>query len=157
MRVIFFGERHHFNPRPPWGGRHLIQMLLLLMTNFNPRPPWGGRPAGETAHEYISKFQSTPSVGRATLFLACFSHGEGISIHALRGEGDLYFCYYWQIYSISIHALRGEGDGLGPASRNVIRSFQSTPSVGRATSYRMAICTSGQDYFNPRPPWGGRL
>ena len=33
--------------------------------------------------------------------------------------------------------------------------FQSTPSVGRATSARMQT-TKPQEYFNPRPPWGGR-
>ena len=57
----------------------------------------------------------------------------GISIHALRGEGDGYFAWYLIKQSnISIHALRGEGD---------------VNCKGRR-----------QDdvYFNPRPPWGGR-
>ena len=35
--------------------------------NFNPRPPWGGRPPESAAHEDDKK----------------------ISIHALRGEGDI--------------------------------------------------------------------
>ena len=33
-----------------------------------------------------------------------------ISIHALRGEGDLYDCPHLREFVISIHALRGEGD-----------------------------------------------
>ena len=79
----------HFNPRPPWGGRHIeriIQAITSIISihalrgegdsilslffskkrNFNPRPPWGGRPGG-AFFEVESTF---------------------ISIHALRGEGD---------------------------------------------------------------------
>ena len=58
-----------------------------------------------------SVFQSTPSVGRATIVAVPVTFKLIISIHALRGEGD------YKIYSgnaneaISIHALRGEGDG----------------------------------------------
>ena len=57
-----------------------------------------------------------------------------ISIHALRGEGD-YFPYIEEGARgrISIHALRGEGDNSGTA-RQGFQPFQSTPSVGRATS-----------------------
>ena len=56
-------------------------------------------------------FQSTPSVGRATMPFSRDSFFLVISIHALRGEGDSWYA-------------KG---GLG--------------------------CL----YFNPRPPWGGRL
>ncbi len=36
---------HHFNPRPPCGGRHVARGLGFTQTqnNFNPRPPCGGR------------------------------------------------------------------------------------------------------------------
>ena len=34
-------------------------------------------------------FQSTPSVGRATDLRHCYRYPCGISIHALRGEGDV--------------------------------------------------------------------
>ena len=34
----------HFNPRPPWGGRRLLNRLSRDVRYFNPRPPWGGRP-----------------------------------------------------------------------------------------------------------------
>ena len=56
---------------------------------FNPRPPWGGRRASIVRKVVFPlPFQSTPSVGRATLFaFACFPF-RFISIHALRGEGD---------------------------------------------------------------------
>ncbi len=101
--------------------------------NFNPRPPWGGRQVTEIKVDW-----------------------EDISIHALRGEGDLcqknhqsyqrYFNprppwggrpeatdYVTRKEFISIHALRGEGD-----------TYEKKPK-------------SNGHYFNPRPPWGGRL
>ena len=57
-------------------------------------------------------FQSTPSVGRATIpKRAKWELAELISIHALRGEGDC--------------QMRAIVEGLV--------EFQSTPSVGRAT------------------------
>ena len=56
-------------------------------------------------------FQSTPSVGRATM------------------ECDV--CY--DCMNISIHALRGEGDAIAPVAAAATLVFQSTPSVGRAT------------------------
>ena len=58
------------------------------------------------------RFQSTPSVGRATpSALTTGAASEEISIHALRGEGDA-----------DRRAVRGD-----------TMTFQSTPSVGRAT------------------------
>ena len=56
----------NFNPRPPWGGRLIIKILQVIVNYFNPRPPWGGRRHSSLGCRY--------------------SHG--ISIHALRGEGD---------------------------------------------------------------------
>ena len=68
-------------------------MILIWYMNadedFYPRPPRGGRPGQQTAND-------TPI---------------GISIHALREEGDNSPCVAWeQGRSISIHALREEGD-----------------------------------------------
>ena len=100
-----------FNPRPPWGGRPFCLLRPLRCTDFNPRPPWGGRHG-----RYFFVFRD-----------------RSISIHALRGEGDilvfglpcyqLYFnprppwggrpqqlCEPHRMTHISIHALRGEGD-----------------------------------------------
>ena len=103
----------------------------------------------------------------------------GISIHALRGEGDPYspsfinkhdnfnprppwggrqnvirINFYTRI--ISIHALRGEGDLKYTVFLGQSFLFQSTPSVGRATKCTVDMIPM-QKYFNPRPPWGGRL
>ena len=109
----------------------------------------------------MPRFQSTPSVGRATIKSGVddIKHkqisihalrGEGdlsisikrfsgvtISIHALRGEGDLCFYHVLASNAISIHALRGEGDALEQLRRDAQTAFQSTPSVGRATEASM--------------------
>ena len=51
-------------------------------------------------------------MGRATSTARRDSEGFSISIHALRGEGDVEIeNAYWNI-AISIHALRGEGDSF---------------------------------------------
>ena len=103
---------------------------------FNPRPPWGGRRS--------SRQQDT--------------HHTKISIHALRGEGDRIDPEAQRLpLIISIHALRGEGDhGIPPFSVKFTMRFQSTPSVGRATQNNTPKKARAY-YFNPRPPWGGRL
>ena len=82
--------------------------------------------------------------------------GRQISIHALRGEDDVYRTIY---------------------SSSQPGQFQSTPSVGRATcdecwnepmndisihalrgegDRSIFITTISKINFNPRPPWGGR-
>ena len=101
------------------------------------------------------RFQSTPSVGRATGLI----------------------CGGIQLGIISIHALREEGDLPTIRRGSVGDVFQSTPSARRATiklkdsfmssdisihalreegdlSATFLIVRS--DYFNPRPPRGGR-
>ena len=123
----------HFNPRPPWGGRRACENARDILVDFNPRPPWGGRPDADSIYSSHSfyfnprppwggrpiacwywmtsqQFQSTPSVGRATASPAHQKEWVTISIHALRGEGDLTVVLAAATVSISIHALRGEGD-----------------------------------------------
>ena len=81
----------------------------------------------------IDKFQSTPSVGRATVVSILLLVRLVISIHALRGEGDHPLRPSKCARKISIHALRGEGDDFGILDYQLVKKFQSTPSVGRAT------------------------
>ena len=130
----------------------------LYMSYFNPRPPWGGRPIVEVISVDLPAFQSTPSVGRATFVEKFKPKKTTISIHALRGEGDDKFLHEQGSAIISIHALRGEGDTFMPrkicfhggyfnprppwggrrapsAAATPDGAFQSTPSVGRATIF----------------------
>ena len=63
-------------------------MTIDSMDDFYPRPPGGGRP-----RFHQRRF-----------------HGQLISIHALRVEGDVLSGDEDQRFVISIHALRVEGD-----------------------------------------------
>ena len=104
-------RRHHFYPRPPRGGRPGMTPKLHWTFDFYPRPPRGGRPCRTT-----------------TALVTC-----GISIHALREEGDAVQAKNSGTYTISIHALREEGDRASTARRLSFMQFLSTPSARRAT------------------------
>ncbi len=146
---------------------------------FYPRPPRGGRRRTITSGMGASKFLSTPSARRATVFPGARSvpwlhfyprpprGGRHplrqteplllrISIHALREEGDDGPVGTAVVSdTISIHALREEGDL--PEKATVLRSlkFLSTPSARRATC-PWAFTTRVSVNFYPRPPRGGR-
>ena len=55
-----------FYPRPPRGGRQLIQPMGPVAANFYPRPPRGGRPEPVSPPDTWGRFLSTPSARRAT-------------------------------------------------------------------------------------------
>ena len=79
----------------------------------------------------------------------------GISIHALRGEGDTieeFENYTWQI---SIHALRGEGDAARAETLERLIDISIHALRGEGDFYKENSFNERQ-YFNPRPPWGGR-
>ena len=101
--------------------------------NFNPRPPWGGRRLRFSICFLLVSFQSTPSVGRATVRATAKQKISAISIHALRGEGDYYLIF---LFSKSIYFNPRPPWG-GRHTMHLYQTklsiFQSTPSVGRAT------------------------
>ena len=81
------------------------------MANFYPRPPRGGR-----LKSLIDSFLPF-----------------GISIHALREEGDAIAWHKCHEEGISIHALREEGDLIEGQEHPELFQFLSTPSARRAT------------------------
>ena len=88
---------------------------------------------------YNFKFQSTPSVKRATFTNAKdYVSANEISIHTLCEEGDGQAYDNFTIpKEISIHTLCEEGDGgKGNGKTYSVIEFQSTPSVKRATIKR---------------------
>ena len=125
--------------------------------NFNPRPPWGGRLSLISVKPICPRISIHALRGEGDILLDDrFVKTGGISIHALRGEGDAKYLTVFASISISIHTLRGEGDyGIIFLCISLYR-FQSTPSVGRAT-YKHRPRKLLYRYFNPHPPWGGRL
>ena len=130
----------YFYPRPPRGGRPTTPTRSVRRTYFYPRPPRGGRLAGYHG-----------------------GHRDGgISIHALREEGDddsahlvvdaLLFLSTPSarratviarrgvvVDVISIHALREEGDHPSAARSLTSSRFLSTPSARRATPQAGAL------------------
>ena len=56
---------------------------------------------------------------------------------------------------ISIHALREEGDGAAGVRCSLPTAFLSTPSARRATAL-VTLTVTRYQYFYPRPPRGGR-
>ena len=176
------------------------EKIMLAVVDFYPRPPRGGRRARYEITFNEDEFLSTPSARRATLCIAasassrlyfyprpprggrlrhCHRSGQGggISIHALREEGDpfgyrrvkLKNDFYprpprgGRLYlrksrsdleAISIHALREEGDKV---SR--VPSWTSTISIHalREEGDRMGCeRVHRRTDFYPRPPRGGR-
>ena len=103
----------------------------------------------------------------------------GISIHALRVEGDHQHstrirprCNFYprppgggrrrytpspfEVPLISIHALRVEGDSSKLRSTTSLSLFLSTPSGWRATALPATFFSCSSNFY-PRPPGGGRL
>ena len=105
----------------------------MSRSDFYPRPPRGGRHHRPVLYNTMLLFLSTPSARRATYHKPRQLSRAGISIHALREEGDRSGCA----------ALRNCG------------GFLSTPSARRATRHSPFQKLVTQ-YFYPRPPRGGR-
>ena len=149
-------EENHFYPRPPRGGRPKKLSAGQGPENFYPRPPRGGRRGG-----------LQPGRDR-----------QGISIHALREEGDLIslsIVMAAEIFLstpsarratsrnltnrnailISIHALREEGDTKKEKAALMRDAFLSTPSARRATAKSTPSFHTLPNFY-PRPPRGGR-
>ena len=86
----------------------------LLHRNFYPRPPRGGRLSAASAALLIRDFYPRPPRGGRRIQFTVLGEPYGISIHALREEGDLgEHQSLGRTRAISIHALREEGDFEG--------------------------------------------
>ena len=146
----------YFYPRPPRGGRlervkgeepvfgisiHALReegdMPPALSTlpgwNFYPRPPRGGRRQSLRLFSPTLPFLSTPSARRATDGAGSCTITSGISIHALREEGDdraikarLFVLYFYP------RPPRG-GRRWAFTFASTASVFLSTPSARRAT------------------------
>ena len=101
-----------------------------------------------------SKFLSTPSARRATRQGLLPRSQSGISIHALREEGDRDVRGVADLQQISIHALREEGDvdeiREGCPCDISIHALREEGDTGAD------FLLAGNIDFYPRPPRGGR-
>ena len=100
-------------------------------------------------------FLSTPSARRATGHDRQEQAADGISIHALREEGDTRSRWSSGIRPISIHALREEGDS---DERTVHRRFDpiSIHALREEGDEMLPFLEPVATNFYPRPPRGGR-
>ena len=104
--------KYHFYPRPPRGGRPEMTKCNVRYFDFYPRPPRGGRP--------LILFFRFPNTG------------------------------------ISIHALREEGDHPAPAQNTGRCNFYPRPPRGGRLTMFASSMPSILNFY-PRPPRGGRL
>ncbi len=122
---------------------------------FYPRPPRGGRPFPNRWKISTHLFLSTPSARRATMvtvaaksglliFLSTPSARRATGVRRLDGKA----------HGISIHALREEGDPLSPARPGTRCNFYPRPPRGGRPP--VAAATVAPNHFYPRPPRGGR-
>ena len=102
-----------------------------------------------------TQFLSTPSGWRATHFSSSArSSYSGISIHALRVEGDVAVTRSFKdANGISIHALRVEGDPMIRASHADALQFLSTPSGWRATARRGVLLRYNPGFLSTPSGW----
>ena len=101
-------------------------------------------------------FLSTPSARRATEVVVTGLCLQGISIHALREEGDQTRVnnQHRKILFLSTPSAR-RATFTGSAHSEFCIQFLSTPSARRATERRTAEWTMRANFY-PRPPRGGR-
>ena len=127
-----------------------------VAVDFYPRPPRGGRLVQALRLLQFFRFLSTPSARRATAARPAQAACSGISIHALREEGDTRLVTAPGRPSDFYPRPPRGGRRLRMWSANIDSSFLSTPSARRAT--RCLPFHHGSLYnFYPRPPRGGRL
>ena len=89
-----------------------------LTLDFYPRLPRGGRPRGGGAGTAAQGISIHALREEGDYCTSCNTAVELISIHALREEGDIRLGRLGRLLPISIHALREEGD-LGVALQRV--------------------------------------
>ena len=100
------------------------------------------------------RFQSTPSLRRATVQGSESAFFLSVSIHALLAESDPHQTDRQRVLAVSIHALLAESDAyLVPFPESPV-GFNPRPPCGeRPNSFPAVFQRPG---FNPRPPCGER-
>ena len=178
-RKSHFWQYADFYPRPPRGGRPVIQMIgVPSSADFYPRPPRGGRRHCGAGRDKQDHFYPRPPRGGRLADIAAVTGNRNdfyprpprggrprpsrsspsptrISIHALREEGDDRGVHQAARPSaISIHALREEGDAalrlLHPRRPISIHALREEGDRARLVQPLPEV------NFYPRPPRGGR-
>ena len=148
----------YFYPRPPRGGRLQPAGVQQPVKRFL------STPSARRATLFLDVqlfargvFLSTPSARRATSRSGPTSGREKYFYpRPPRGGRHLSAGEQAAAMGISIHALREEGDSKRQNLGTHTARFLSTPSARRATA-SLPTTSPGSVHFYPRPPRGGRL
>ena len=149
--------RHRFQSTPPARGATACGQNPCFPAGFQSTPPARGATQCFQMHRLPQpEFQSTPPARGATFFLANALIENLISIHAPREGGDNNHNNSRKNGKISIHAPREGGD------HEVFYRYQMSdyfnPRPPRGGRLRIpALRLASSPHFNPRPPRGGRL
>ena len=104
------------------------------LAHFYPRPPRGGRPVMQDGLTRYVKFLSTPSARRATPRGKQATESTAISIHALREEGDVMQSFTKKYCFQFLSTPSARRATFKPEQSSVLQGlFLSTPSARRAT------------------------
>ena len=167
-----------FNPRSPWGERHVIGGTTQPSNPFQSTLPVGGAttachgscdrykisihaPRGGSDQQMqlsnfpCQLFQSTLPVGGATVPAKKTKPTPPISIHAPRGGSDRDFTKVREFgIIISIHAPRGGSDCQHHKGIDNFDDFNPRSPWGER--HITGNIVTSLPYFNPRSPWGER-
>ena len=134
-KLIPYANNAHFNPHPLWRGRHIRTCKNRRKTRFQSTPSVKRATLTRVnVQQFFLTFQSTPSVKRATpVQCQMFRFQISISIHTLCEEGDGSTAFrVCQSFYFNPHPL-WRGRQKTRNVQNISSEFQSTPSVKRAT------------------------
>ena len=101
------------------------------------------------------EFLSTPSARRATGLDDAGTLYAGISIHALREEGDKIRPVLLRVHRLFLSTPSARRATNDAAVFRQHGEFLSTPSARRATCFPGPLCCCHTNFY-PRPPRGGR-
>ena len=128
-----FKDNHNFNPRSPWGERHIF--VIQIFSGL--------------------EFQSTLPVGGATNILSTHKSMLSISIHAPRGGSDAMTMRPWSnAYDFNPRSPWGERRFGGKGTHRLFRISIHAPRGGSDEDTLLEMLTFV--HFNPRSPWGER-
>ena len=126
-----------------WRATKSISLSSKIFENFYPRPPGGGRRFTTAISLYGERFLSTPSGWRATAGAGRPAGPAGNFYPRPPGGGRLLHFDAWaSAFGISIHALRVEGDRYTNFTIFVERDFYPRPpGGGRLSSLTTRVTT----------------
>ena len=125
-------------------GDSILSKSMFLKSDFYPRPPRGGRPILAEFLWSTPRFLSTPSARRATheTLLQYEEFAQFLSTPSAR-RATPGILYIFSFDGISIHALREEGDWTSPHSSRMVLYFYPRPPRGGRPKYGTQLCVNG--------------